>query len=160
MTRSDLLARGCAAALVLAAAVLALPAQAQSMPQAPSTATAASPRLYDELGGQPGVARLGSELVRRAIADPRLAPYFKDAKADRLAAQLSDQICQLAGGPCTYKGADMKAAHADMEIDRRAFNALVEVLQDTLDAQAVPFAAQRRLLALLAPMHRDVVTVR
>lgn len=147
MTRPTLVARGCAA-LALACAALALPAHAQQA------------SLYDALGGQPGVVRLSGELVRRAVADARLAPYFKDAKADRLAAQLADQICQLAGGPCTYKGPDMQAAHADMEIDRRAFNALVEVLQDALDAQAVPFAAQRRLLALLAPMHRDVVTVR
>jgi hemoglobin len=27
-------------------------------------------------------------------------------------------------------------------------------------AQGVPFATQNRLLALLAPMHRDVITVR
>ena len=39
------------------------------------------------------------------------------------------------------------------------FNALVEVLQAAMDAQGIPYAAQNRLLALLAPMHRDVITV-
>lgn len=38
------------------------------------------------------------------------------------------------------------------------FNALVEVLQSAMDAQGIPFAQQNRLLALLAPMHRDVIT--
>jgi hemoglobin len=31
--------------------------------------------------------------------------------------------------------------------------------QQAMSAQGVPFATQNRLLALLAPMHRDVVTV-
>jgi len=50
--------------------------------------------------------------------------------------------------------------HADLTIDQADFNALVEVLQDAMDAQGIPFAQQNRLLALLAPMHREIVTVR
>ena len=52
----------------------------------------------------------------------------------------------------------MKAAHADLQIRRADFNALVEVLQQSLDARAIPFTVQNRLLALLAPMHRDIIT--
>jgi hemoglobin len=33
----------------------------------------------------------------------------------------------------------------------------VEVLQDTMDAQGIPFVAQNRLLAKLAPMHRQII---
>ena len=39
------------------------------------------------------------------------------------------------------------------------FNALVEVLQASMAAQGVPFATQNRLLARLAPMHREIVNV-
>ena len=51
----------------------------------------------------------------------------------------------------------MKEAHDGMDITRGDFNALVEVLQDAMDAQGIPFRAQNRLLAQLAPMHRDIV---
>ena len=73
---------------------------------------------------------------------------------------LTDQICQLSGGPCQYEGGDMKSAHADMDITKAHFNALVEVLQAAMAAQGIAFTQQNRLLALLAPMHRDIITVR
>jgi hemoglobin len=44
-----------------------------------------------------------------------------------------------------------------MDITRGDFNALVEVLQDTMDAQGIEFREQNRLLARLAPMHRDII---
>jgi hemoglobin len=43
-----------------------------------------------------------------------------------------------------------------LNIDRAAFNALVEDLQKAMDKNDVPFHAQNRLLAKLAPMYRDI----
>jgi hemoglobin len=74
--------------------------------------------------------------------------------------QLADQFCVVSGGPCVYKGADMKSAHANFDIAKADFNALVEVLQQSMDAKAIPFKEQNKLLALLAPMHREVITVK
>ena len=54
----------------------------------------------------------------------------------------------------------MKTAHEGMEITRAHFNALVEVLQASMDAKGISFQRQNQILALLAPMHRDTVTVR
>ena len=59
-----------------------------------------------------------------------------------------------------YKGADMKTAHAELDIKKSDFHALVEVLQRSMDARGIPFRQQNEMLALLAPMHRDVITVR
>ncbi|WP_339332735.1 hypothetical protein [uncultured Maricaulis sp.] len=52
----------------------------------------------------------------------------------------------------------MASVHADHGITTAEFNALVENLQDAMDAEGVPFGMQNRLLARLAPMHGDVVT--
>ena len=41
---------------------------------------------------------------------------------------------------------------------RQNFDVLADLLQDTMDVRGIPFATQNRLLALLAPMHRDIVT--
>ena len=51
----------------------------------------------------------------------------------------------------------MKQAHAGLHITRAAFNALVEDLQAAMDENKVPYAAQNRLLAKLAPMSHDIV---
>ncbi len=52
----------------------------------------------------------------------------------------------------------MKTSHKDMGLQDADFNALVENLQKAMDQEGVPFRAQNRLLAKLAPMQRSVVT--
>jgi hemoglobin len=113
--------------------------------------------LYQALGGQPGLVKLMDDFMPRLLADPRLQPFFKDTHQAHLKAQLVDQLCEVSGGPCKLRGPSMRQVHEGFEIDRKAFNALVEVLQQAMDAQGIPFSAQNRLLARLAPMHRDIV---
>jgi hemoglobin len=47
--------------------------------------------------------------------------------------------------------------HKDQGVQQTDFNILVEYLQAAMDHERVPFRAQNRLLAKLAPMQRDVV---
>lgn len=119
----------------------------------------ADPALFHVFGDKPGLVKLMDDFMLRLEADPRTGPHFKEANKERIKEQLVDQFCQVTGGPCTYKGADMKSAHANLDIGKRDFNALVEVLQQAMDAQGIPFRAQNQLLAQLAHMHRDIITV-
>lgn len=114
--------------------------------------------LYQAWGGKAGIRAVMDDFVPRLAADPRTAPFFAKTNREYLAAQLTEQLCQQAGGPCAYQGPPMKLAHEDMDISRRDFNALVEVLQQSMQARGIPFAAQNAMLARLAPMHRDIVT--
>lgn len=113
--------------------------------------------LFERLGGKPGLASITSRMVDHAVADPKIGIYFKDANVPRLKGLLTAHFCQVTGGGCSYPGRDMHAAHADLNIDDRAFNRLVEVLQIAMDEEGVPFSTQNELLSILAPMHRDVV---
>ncbi len=134
---------GAGAALLLAAALLAAPARAGT--------------LYDDLGERAGLTRIVDGMLRRALLDPRIKETFDDANVERLQGLLMLHLCVVTGGPCRYPGRDMKTAHADLHLAPRHFNAMVENLQDAMDAEGVPFRTQNRLLALLAPMHRDIV---
>jgi len=113
--------------------------------------------LYRALGAREGIGTLMVDFVGRLRADPRIGALFKETNPQYLAEQLRDQICGVAGGPCEYEGPTMKKAHEDMKIGKADFNALVEVLQQAMDARNVPFGVQNQLLARLAPMHRDIV---
>lgn len=137
-------------ALALVTAVL-LTAGAHAQP------AAADDSLYQAFGAQPGLVRLMDDFMTRLLADDRMRPFFKDADQAALKKQLVLQFCEVSGGPCRRDGPTMKEAHDGMDITRGDFNALVEVLQDAMDAQGVPFGAQNRLLARLAPMHRDII---
>lgn len=113
--------------------------------------------LYRAWGGKPGLAAVMDDFVQRLRRDTRTAAFFRETNAQHLAAQLTEQLCQLAGGPCVYDGPSMREAHAELGVTRADFLALVELLQDAMDAHAVPWPAQRSMLARLAPMHRDIV---
>lgn len=122
------------------------------------SAYAQSSELYKTFGEKPGLVKLMDDFMVRLLADPRTGPHFKPSNQKRVKEQLVDQFCQLMGGPCVYQGVDMKGAHANLDITKSDFNALVEVLQASMDAQGIAFREQNKLLALLAPMHRAVIT--
>lgn len=143
--------------------LIALTLVASSLLMAGTSFAQAAPQndqLYKAFGEKAGLVTLMDDFMVRLLADPRTGPHFKPANQERVKEQLVDQLCALAGGPCVYKGADMKSAHANLDIKKSDFNALVEVLQQSMDARGIPFRTQNQMLALLAPMHRDTITVR
>ena len=151
-------ARVAAAALWIGLATLSAQAQTATATVPAAAPAATSSELYLAFGERAGIAALMDDFVVRLKADQRTAPFFEKTNLPELARGLTDQLCMLSGGPCKYSGATMKKAHDDLDIRRRDFNALVEVLQDSMGAKGIPFSTQNRMLSLLAPMHRDVVT--
>ena len=119
--------------------------------------------LYDRLGGKKSIAAVVDEFVGRVAMDSRINSFFKETASDpkRLASfkgKLMDQICEASGGPCKYKGKDMKSAHTGMGITDANFNALVEDLTAALDKFKVGAMEKQQLLKALAPMKKDIVT--
>lgn len=114
-------------------------------------------QLLAAFHGQAGIARIVDRMVDLSIADPRIAEIFRATDLERLRRTLKEQVGYLLGAGVDYTGRDMKTAHKDQGINTAEFNALVENLQKAMDEEKVPFRAQNRLLAKLAPMKRDVV---
>jgi hemoglobin len=114
--------------------------------------------VFADFGGEAGLTALMETFMAGLLADERMRPFFAQSDQVRVKRQLVEQFCAILGGGCAYSGRDMKSAHAGLGIDRADFNRLVEVLQVAMDAHDVPFRAQNRLLAKLAPMHREMVT--
>lgn len=115
------------------------------------------PRLYDQLGGQQGIAEIVEGLLFRLVENPRIGHHFANTDLFRLREKLIEQFCVEAAGPCVYTGDPMELAHAGLDLTEADFNALVEDLLDTMEALQVPVAAQNRLIARLAPMRGDII---
>lgn len=113
---------------------------------------------YQALGEKPGLVKIMDDFMGNLLADARTRPFFEKADQTRIKEQLVIQFCAVLGGPCTYEGAPMGPLHASLGIRQEHFNALVEDLQLAMDKQGVPFRAQNKLLAKLAPMHREIIT--
>lgn len=84
-----------------------------------------------------------------ALAELQVVSTFK--------ANLSDQLCQASGGPCSYLGRDMKTAHAGMKITDAEWNATVEALVKALNRRKVPEKEKAELLGALGPLRGDIV---
>ena len=68
-----------------------------------------------------------------------------------------EQLCNITDGGCKYTGRDMYTSHAKLNITNAEFNALAEDLYEAFDRVHVPYRLQNKVVALLAPMQRDVV---
>jgi len=118
--------------------------------------------LFKSLGGKKAIVAVVDDFVGRVAADNRINGFFKATASDpkRLAKfkkNLEDQICEAAGGPCKYKGKDMKTAHAGMGIGSGDFDALVGDLVASLDKFMVKESDKQALLSVLGPMKKDIV---
>jgi hemoglobin len=117
----------------------------------------ADPRLLAAWNGKAGIDRVVDRFVDRNFADPRISDIFKNHDQVRLRRTLKEQFCFLLGGECDYTGRDMRSSHKDLGIQNADMNALVDNLQIAMGEEKVPFWAQNRLLAKLAPMRRDII---
>jgi hemoglobin len=119
--------------------------------------------LYERLGGKEGIAKVVDSFIKNAasndVTKKRFAKLPKD-HADKLRTNLIDKICEASGGDCNYAGKDMKAAHKGMKITEAEWVATVSALKAALDENQVPETEQNDLVALLAPMHDDIVEVK
>jgi hemoglobin len=140
-------------AAIVAAVLIASPASAQMM----ASGHMHRP-LYERLGGIDAIKAVVDDFVGNVAADKRINKFFANTDIDRLKRNLVAQICQGTGGPCFYTGRSMKDAHAGMGVRSRDFNALVGDLGKTLKKFKVPAREQKELVAILAPMKRDIVT--
>jgi len=108
-------------------------------------------------GGKEGIRKIADRLVDGITADPRIEEIFRGQDLVRLRRTLFEQFCYILNAGCDYTGRDMRSSHKDLGTQMADLNALVENLQDAMDAENIPFALQNRFLAKLAPMKDDVV---
>lgn len=113
--------------------------------------------LYMRLGQRPGIEAVVADFTNRMAADRRVNRRFANTNAQAFIAKLTDQICQASGGPCTYTGKDMRAAHAGMRISNAEWNITVAHLRAAMRAKRVPPREQREVIAMLGPMRNDIV---
>lgn len=116
--------------------------------------------VLEEFGGRPGLVALMDDFMVILLDDPRMRPFFENVDQQRVKDKLVEQICVILGGDCAYTGLDMVETHAGIEVRQADFFILVEDLQIAMERRGISSRAQNRLLAVLAPMHREVVNRR
>lgn len=122
-----------------------------------SGAAQAEPTLYEQIGGEPVLRKTVEEFVVIMEQDDRINFAFGNTDITKFKQLLFEQLCNITGGPCRYTGRTMKESHEKMEVDNAMFNALAEDVYLAFDRAGVPYRLQNKVMAIFAPMQRDIV---
>jgi hemoglobin len=117
----------------------------------------AAPTLFERIGGEAKLKITVSEFANIILADDRINFTFANADMDKFKKLLYEQLCNITQGPCAYTGRDMHESHLKLNINDAQFNALAEDLYVAFERAHVPYRLQNKVMALLAPMERDIV---
>lgn len=127
-----------------AEAIGAEPAPVEAAATAPSPASS----LLDALNGPEGVSRIVADLVRRCLADGRLAPRLKGADGPTLSRWLSYRLCQAMGGGCAVQPPPRSFDFA-RDADAEEAGLVLGHLQAAMTREGIPPRVQNRLLSRL-----------
>src|SRR5256884_7794285 len=108
--------------------------------------------LYERLGRIESIGAVVEDFRDRVARDDRINQKFARTDLGRLTKMLTDQVCEAAGGPCTYTGRSMKEAHAGMRVTTGEFDGLVADLGATLNQFKVGKTEQDEVLGVLGPL--------
>lgn len=116
-----------------------------------------APTLFESIGGEAKLRAAMHEFVLIIESDDRINFTFANTDLKKFEELLYEQFCNITQGGCKYTGRDMYTAHAKLNINNAEFNALTEDLYEAFDRVHVPYRLQNKVVAMLAPMERDVV---
>lgn len=131
---------------LLATALLSLAGAAQ-----------AEPTLYEQIGGEPVLRKTVEEFMVIMEKDDRINFAFGNTDLAKFKQLLFEQMCNITDGPCKYTGRTMKESHEKLAVDNTMFNALAEDVYLAFDRAGVPYRLQNKVMAIFAPMQRDIV---
>jgi hemoglobin len=121
--------------------------------------TAAEPTIYDAIGGDTALEAVVDDFYGRVLADPDLGAFFAGTNMTRLKGKQVEFFAAALGGPLRYTGASMRDAHRGRAIAHRHFDLVAGHLVASLVAAGVPDATVTQIVAAVAPLASDIVTV-
>lgn len=113
--------------------------------------------LYDRLGGDEGLEAVVGDFYERVLADDDLREYFDDTDMDALRDHQRAFLTMVTGGPTTYDGDDMRAAHAHLDLSAADFEAVAGHLDDALQSAGVSESDRAAVLSAVADLEDDVL---
>ena len=132
-------------------------------PPASAQQTAAPQALYDRLGGLKGITVVVDDFIDRLVSNkelnknPAINAGRKSSPAPYLKFQVSQLVCELAGGPCKYTGKAMKESHTHLNISEREWDVMAKEFQKSLDKHKVPSPEQKELFDMVGKTKGDIV---
>jgi truncated hemoglobin YjbI len=135
--------------------------------QAPSdesstAGSAAGPQgsLYSRVGRHQVIEAITDDFVAGVLADRQLGRFFANAHIQEgLRDRVVDLLCEITGGPCTYKGRDMKTAHKGLGISEVDWQIAIDLFTVALNKHNVAPQEQSEFLQIIRNMKSLIVEI-
>lgn len=115
--------------------------------------------LFDRLGGRDAINAAVDIFYEKVLADPSINRFFENVDMAKQRAKQKAFLAYAFGGPTSYTGKDLSAAHAPLVADGlndSHFDAVAGHLQATLEELGVPQELIGEVMAI-AGSTRDAV---
>ncbi|MAH27751.1 MULTISPECIES: group 1 truncated hemoglobin [unclassified Pseudoalteromonas] len=115
--------------------------------------------LYQQLNGKQGIEKLVESFINQIGHDEQILAYFKQSNVAHFRQGFITHLCSVTDGPCEYKGDNMVDIHTGMNISKKDFNRVVELLINAMDEQQIPQTVQNKILSRLAPLRPEIIDI-
>ena len=99
-----------------------------------------SAHLFDLAGGEPGLRRVVERFVDRVFDDVMIGYLFRAANRERVKQKEFEHAAEHLGGPFSYTGRPLAAAHGPHRIRGGQFMRRIQILRETFRELDVPSA--------------------
>ena len=146
--------------VALALCICAAMAVSVTAQQSMSSGQMAQKSLYERVGGYNALAAVVDDFIGRLVTDKRFEKFFAGFSTDSkksIRQHILDQFCEATGGPCIYRGRDMKTTHGGLGITEADWDAAAKHLTASIDKFKVPEKEKGELLAFVTSLKKDIV---
>ena len=113
--------------------------------------------LYEQLGGKEAIDAAVERFYPKGLADDRVKHFFDGVDMQKQRGKQKIFLAYAFGGPVTYTGKDMREGHKHLDLDDSHFDAIVELLGETLTEMGVADELIAQVAAIAESTRDDVL---
>lgn len=116
--------------------------------------------LYERLGGADGIARLVDDVMAAHLMNPIVKTRFENIKDLDHAKKMAREFFSAgSGGPETYTGKDMLAAHKGMNISEQEYLAVTDDIVGAMEKHGLSEDTKKDVIAILYSLKGHIIRV-
>lgn len=92
-----------------------------------------SQSMFDRYGGFTSVSKIVMAFYDKALDSDIIGPYFEGADMRSLVDHQTKFISSIMGGPASYSNDQLARVHAHLNIDMKAMDEMVSLLEETFE---------------------------
>ncbi len=113
--------------------------------------------LYERLGGEKGVRKIGDDILDKNRSNPSIGHYFHHVDMDTLKQLVFEFFSMGLGGPHKYTGRDMVSSHQGLDISEADFDIANEDVVTALEENGIGGPEIDEIISILNSMKQDVI---